>query len=127
MIGASEVTIAMLYSTSSLQRAMFGLRPITHFSRKTFTTFAMSRSDSSKLSASAGIITFNSKFPLAAHHVAAEWQFFDRGDGVAGAQAGVFNLLRVAPEFLTEPHRRGVHEVCAADLDHVPEFQRLLL
>ena len=36
MIGASEVTMAMLYSTSSLQRATFAWSPATHFSRKTF-------------------------------------------------------------------------------------------
>ncbi len=32
MIGARLVTIAMLYSTSSLQRASFAVIPRTHFS-----------------------------------------------------------------------------------------------
>ena len=39
--------------------------------------------------------------------------------------ARVFDLLGVAGEFLAEPHRGGVHQMGAADLDDVPEFLRL--
>ncbi len=41
------------------------------------------------------------------------------------ADARSSHLPRVAAEFLTEPHRRRVHEMRAADLDDVPEFHRL--
>ena len=37
----------------------------------------------------------------------------------------VFDLLRVAAEFLAEPDRRRIHQMGAADLDDVPELLRL--
>ena len=69
MIGARDVTIAMEYSTSSMQRTRFACKPSMHFSRKTLTTFASRRSDSRRECERTGIITFSSKFPLAAAQV----------------------------------------------------------
>ena len=56
---------------------------------------------------------------------AAERQLLQGGDGVAGAQPRVLHLLGVAAEFLPEPHGRRVHEMGAADLDHLPKLHRL--
>ena len=57
---------------------------------------------------------------------AAQGQFLDGGQRIAGPQLGVFDLLRVSGKLLSEPHGRGVHQMSAANLDDVPEFLRLL-
>ena len=45
------------------------------------------------------------------------------GDGVADAQPRVLDLLRVPAELLAEPHRSGIHQVGATDLDNIPELE----
>ena len=49
-------------------------------------------------------------------------QDFDR---FLRARLRISDLLRVAGEFLSEPHRRRVHQMRAPDLHDVPEFFRL--
>ena len=49
-------------------------------------------------------------------------QSFDR---FLRARLRIRDLLRVAGEFLSESHRRRVHQMRAPDLDDVPEFFRL--
>src|SRR6478672_1663144 len=49
-------------------------------------------------------------------------QSFDR---FLRARLRIRDLLRVAGEFLSESHRRRVHQMRAPNLDDVPEFFRL--
>ena len=52
----------------------------------------------------------------------AKRQFAQNFDRSLRAVLCVGNLLRVTGKFLTEPDRRGVHQMCPANLDDVPEF-----
>ncbi len=54
---------------------------------------------------------------------AAEGQFLDGLDAPCGRGRRRARPAGVAVELLAEPDGRGVHEVGAADLEHVPEFR----
>ena len=57
---------------------------------------------------------------------AAEREFLAKPRSPSPARvARILDLLRVAAKFLPEPHRRRIHQMRAADLDHVPELRRL--
>ena len=72
-------------------------------------------------------ITLAGKFEVpiqpGADRGAAEREFLQGGDRLLRAAFPKTHLLRVAAEFLAEPHRRGIHQMGAADLDDVPEFR----
>ena len=57
----------------------------------------------------------------------AEGQFLQDVDRLLRPVTSIGDLLRVAAEALSEPDRRGVHQMGAADFDDRPKFLRLRL
>ncbi len=58
---------------------------------------------------------------------AAEREFLQDRDRALRTLFRISDLLRVAAEFLAKPDRGRIHQMRAADLDHVPKFFRLFL